>query len=524
MDWRHNQGGILMERERLLSSDSNDSEYEDHKPEPTPYEDALEMTGYGKFHYMLLFICGWAVSSDAVEIISLSYVLPSVTCDFSISEYYVAILNTSMFVGMLIGGYFWGILADEIGRRKALLCSLTINGVAGLVSSFAQEYWLFTSMRLVSGIGVGGSFPVVFSYFIEFQPKKRRGSMVSMLAAFWMSGTIIAAGLAWLIIPYLNIDIHLQNMVYNNWRFYLSVCVVPSLTSVLFFIFLPESPKFLLSIGNECESLSVLKLIHKLNHWRAHSYKFQVISLSSLNEGRRNMVKSTIRGKVQRTLKNTISLFKRPLLYNSLALMSVSFTLSFGYYGLSMWFPSMFDKMEKNGGSVCSPVEVKPANDTSHSNNKTCQQPDVDIYFDGFLTAASNMPGNILSVLIVDRIGRTFLLVISMVTSGVSVFLIWFVKTKLQSLVLSCFFGGISVVGWNSLDIISGEIYPTHLRSTGLGVQTTVLRIGAIIGNFVFGILINAQCAIPMLLTSGLLIFGGLLGMKLPDLTGKDLS
>ncbi|XP_052830426.1 synaptic vesicle glycoprotein 2C [Octopus bimaculoides] len=524
MDWRHDQSGRLLETQNLLESDASDNESvtKDNKPDSTSYEDALEATGNGIFNYLLTFICGWAVSSDAIEIMSLSFVLPSTTCDFNISEFNVAILNSSMFVGMLIGGYMWGIIADEIGRRKVLLCSLTINGVAGLVSSVAQEFWLFTSMRFISGIGVGGSVPVVFSYFIEFQPKKRRGAMVSLLASFWMSGTILAAGLAWFIIPYTHIDIHLQNFVYTNWRLYLSVCVIPSLTSVIFFFLLPESPKFLLSIGDETEALAILKLIYKKNHKRAYGHKYQVFSLRSLkdsNSSKHSSTQSTITGKLKHTMKNTTSLFKNPLLYNSVALMIISFTLSFGYYGLSMWFPSMFNKIEKYGGSICSPG--KPTNATV---NLTCQEPNSDIYFDGFLTAVSNLPGNILSMMLVDRIGRKILLVVSMVISGLSVFFIWLVKTKVQSLALSCLFGGISVIGWNSLDTISSEIFPTQLRSTGLGVQTATLRIGAILGNLVFGILINAQCAIPMLLTSGLLLLGGLLAIKLPDLTGKDLS
>ena len=41
---------------------------------------------------------------------------------------------------------------------------------------------------------VGGSMPVIFTYFCEYQPKERRGSMISVLATFWMGGNILAAG------------------------------------------------------------------------------------------------------------------------------------------------------------------------------------------------------------------------------------------------------------------------------------------------------------------------------------------
>ena len=47
---------------------------------------------------------------------------------------------------------------------------------------------------------VGGSMPVIFAYYTEFQPKDKRGSMISLLATFWMSGNIIAAGTSFIII------------------------------------------------------------------------------------------------------------------------------------------------------------------------------------------------------------------------------------------------------------------------------------------------------------------------------------
>ena len=42
--------------------------------------------------------------------------------------------------------------------------------------------------------------PVIFAYYTEFQPKDRRGSMISLLATFWMSGNVIAAGTSFIII------------------------------------------------------------------------------------------------------------------------------------------------------------------------------------------------------------------------------------------------------------------------------------------------------------------------------------
>lgn len=52
----------------------------------------------------------------------------------------------------------------------------------------------------------------------------------------------------------------------------------------------------------------------------------------------------------------------------------------------------------------------------------------------------------------------------SLLMSSLSVFLIYLVQTKAQSLVLSCVFSGVSVVAWNALDVLGTELYPTRLR------------------------------------------------------------
>ena len=72
-----------------------------------------------------------------------------------------------------------------------------------------------------------------------------------------------------------------------------------------------------------------------------------------------------------------------------------------------MWFPELFARIEKYGGSACAPRI--PINGTDIT---VTAAPDLanTIYFESFLTALSNLPGNILTILIIDRVGRKILL------------------------------------------------------------------------------------------------------------------
>lgn len=57
------------------------------------------------------------------------------------------------FIGMLVGSYFWGCLADTKGRKIVLIATLLIDGFCGLLSSVAQYYSLFMLFRFFNGFG-----------------------------------------------------------------------------------------------------------------------------------------------------------------------------------------------------------------------------------------------------------------------------------------------------------------------------------------------------------------------------------
>ncbi|XP_034542119.1 synaptic vesicle glycoprotein 2C [Notolabrus celidotus] len=485
------------------------------------YEEAVEAAGFGAFHYGLLVVCGWANASDAVEILCVSFLLPTARCDMQLSTSDMGLLTSSIFLGMMLGGYMWGYLADKKGRRKVLILSLTVNGMFGGLSSMVPWFSIFLVMRFISGIGVGGSIPVIFSYFSEFMPRKRRGTMISALATFWMAGNILAAGLAWLVIPR-DWKYILGPWAFQSWRLFVVLCSVPSLTSALFFaLLLPESPKFLMEAGREKEALRVFKKMFTLN-MRGKEKDFTVLGLSV--SPKTDLEESKILGKgglawaLKKALMPIRQMFQAPLKGRSFVLLVIFYCISFGYYGLWMWFPELFARLEQ-GGSPCTNMTQQ------HSlRNQSCYPVKTAVYMEGFIIAASNLPGNIFTILMMDNMGGKILLSSSLLVSSLSVFLIYVVRTKYQSLILSCVFSGVSVVAWNALDVVGTELYPTHLRSSALGFFTGIGRVAAIMGNVVFGDLVDTNCAMPILLVSAFLLTGGLVAPLLPQTRNTDLT
>jgi len=159
-------------------------------------------------------------------------------------------------------------------------------------------------------------------------------------------------------------------------------------------------------------------------------------------------------------------------------------------------------------------VELDAAkNQTSHCSASI---PDNQVFINSFIISLSAAPANLWTIVHMDTLGRKFFLCFSMLLSGASAFLIYLVNSTTMNLILSCIFGAVSTMGFNSLDCLGIELFPTSLRSTA--------RLGAITGNLVFGYLVESHCATPILMVASLLVGGGLLGTLLPNTTKKPLT
>jgi VNT family MFS transporter (synaptic vesicle glycoprotein 2) len=216
--------------------------YSNDGPTRADFETAIELTGYGKFHYILLGICGLVSTSEEMDVISMSFILPSAQCDLNLNTHTKGWLNCIIFIGMMVGAYAWGSIADSLGRKRILIVISFLNAICIVASSFSQNYEVFMLFRFLNGAALGGAGPVIWSYFAEFQPRHKRGSMLSFMAAFWTLGNLLVASMAWLIIP-TDIGIESKEFVYNSWRVFLLICALPSFIVSVLLLYLPESPK-----------------------------------------------------------------------------------------------------------------------------------------------------------------------------------------------------------------------------------------------------------------------------------------
>lgn len=505
--------------------------------EKADFESAIELTGYGKFHYMLLAVCGFVSTSEEMDVISMSFILPSAQCDLELNTYSKGWLNSIIFIGMMAGAYAWGSIADALGRKKVLIAISVMNAICIVASSFSQSYEIFMLFRFLNGAALGGSGPVIWSYFAEFQPKSKRGSMLSFMAAFWTLGNLFVAGLAWLIIPS-GIGYTSQIFIYNSWRIFLLICSVPSFVVAALLYFLPESPKFLLSRGRADEALNIFKKIYKVNtgkHENEYPVKHLIVDQDVIKSICARSDKPTIKNKYKNIMSDILSnskqLFVRPILKLTLISITINFTFHIGYYGLMMWFPELFNRFDEYSreypdktADVCTVTKYVTASGSQQDGKICSDKIESAVFMESLITVAAALPSNIIAVLGMDRLGRKFFLVFSTLTSGICAACMYFVYNKMQNLAVSAVFSGVISCGNAALDCLITEIFPTNLRATGVAISMVAARLGGIIGNIVIATLLDLYCPAPTFIVAALLIGGGLLCLTLPNTTREPLS
>lgn len=83
-------------------------------------DEALDQVGFGKFQALVLAYAGLGAMAEAMEVMILSFIGPSVKEEWGLSSGQESLITTMVFAGMLIGAYFWGVISDNYGRRQVL--------------------------------------------------------------------------------------------------------------------------------------------------------------------------------------------------------------------------------------------------------------------------------------------------------------------------------------------------------------------------------------------------------------------
>lgn len=505
------------------------------------YEFALLSAGFGKFHYLLLTLCGLIYLNTAIGITILSFVLPSATCDFQMTSEDKGWLTASPMLGMLIGSYFWGCLADIKGRKTVLIMTLLLDGFCGLISSISQVYWLFMLLRFFNGFGVAGAMGICFPYLGEFQHTKYREKILCWMELFWTFGIIVLPGIAWIIIP-IDLGNEGSSFLFNSWNLFVAICAIPSLLLGFWLFFFPESPKFLIECGEPDAALDILANIFASNSgldkdqypvksFHEKEHKISSVSLKINKSVRELSLRKPKHLKVffQEIWDQTKALCKPPHLRNTVLTCLIQFGLTTSYYTLMVWFPELFYRFEEfetaypgQSASVCDVSSIVVESNSTVLTDEFCGNPIEDsVYLHTLIIGVACIPTSFWLPLCVHKLGAKFFLVFSLVVAGAVTVGLYFVVDSTQNLILSCVFEALTSLGISTVYCVMVDLFPTNLRVMAAALSLTFGRTGALVGNLVFGFLIDLNCVVPIVLFSAMLFISGFLCFLLPT-TGNE--
>lgn len=138
---------------------------------------------------------------ENMDVMFLSFTLSSMIVDLHISGAAAGLISSITNLGMLIGGLFFGILADKYGRVKVFTYTIWIFAIATALMFFAKNvYWVY-ALRFLAGIGAGGEYGSGMAIIAESFPKRAIAKVTSLSAIGGQAGAILAAILAAVILP-----------------------------------------------------------------------------------------------------------------------------------------------------------------------------------------------------------------------------------------------------------------------------------------------------------------------------------
>lgn len=230
----------------------------------------------------LLGTAGLAWMFDAMDVGILSFVIAALAVDWALTPGEMGWIGSVNSIGMAVGAFAFGILADRIGRKKVFILTLVLFSLASGLSAATTGLAAFLVLRFIVGAGLGGELPVASTLVSESVEAKERGRVVVLLESFWAAGWLIAALISYFVIP----D--------YGWRIALVLTALPALYAIYLRIHLPDSPEFTAKKGNRGSIASNMKALFSAKYRRA-----------------------------------------------TVMLWIVWFTVVFSYYGMFLWLPSV---------------------------------------------------------------------------------------------------------------------------------------------------------------------------------------
>jgi AAHS family 4-hydroxybenzoate transporter-like MFS transporter len=405
-------------------------------PSPVDVAQFIDAQPVGGFQLRLLLTCAAVLFLDGFDTQAIGFVAPALAKEWGVSKAALGPVFSAGLFGLMIGALLFGPLADRIGRKKIIIFSTLAFGIGTLVTAFVQDVDTLLAVRFFTGLGLGGAMPNAIAMTSEFNPRRRRATMVMIMFCGFSVGAALGGLLAAALIPQF------------GWR---SVFVVGGLAPLLLVpilaLRLPESVRFLALTGRAQERVAELLGVISPRAVFAPATQFVVHepALAGIP---------------------VLHLFRDGRTLVTLLLWVVFFMSLLDLYFLSNWLPTVLNDL---GASVSEAAMI------------------------GSMLQVGGVVGTFALGSIIDRFSFRALALVYFI----AVFAVGAIGQLGHSVIfvtMAIFAAGFCIVGGQiAANALAAGFYPTAVRATGVGWALGIGRVGSIAGPLVGGALLIAK-------------------------------
>ncbi|MET7697946.1 sugar porter family MFS transporter [Streptomyces sp. NPDC005485] len=347
-------------------------------------------------------------------------------------------------IGCAIGAATAGRIADRIGRIRCMQISAAMFTISAVGSALPFALWDLAFWRVIGGFAIGMASVIGPAYIAEVAPPAYRGRLGSFQQAAIVIGIAISQLVNWGLLNAAGGDQRGKLMGIEAWQVMLGVMVVPAVLYGMLSFAIPESPRFLISVGKDARARAILAEVEG----REVDLDARVLE-----------IEHAMKSEHKSTFKDLLGggFFFKPIVWVGIGLsvfqQFVGINVAF-YYSSTLW----------------QSVGVDP----------------TDSFFYSFTTSIINIIGTVIAMIFVDRIGRRPLALIGSVGMVVGLALeAWafsfdLVDGKLPStqgwvaLIAAHVFVLFFALSWGVVVwVFLGEMFPNKIRAAALGVAAS---------------------------------------------------
>ena len=278
----------------------------------------LDRLRWGRFHTLVVVALGITWILDGLEVTLAGAVSPALkeSPQLRFSNADVGLVSSAYLAGAVIGALFFGWLTDRLGRKRLFFITLVVYLLATAATALSWNLWSFALFRFLTGAGIGGEYTAINSAIQELVPARYRGwTDLVINGSFWVGAAVGAAASIVLLDPaVLAPDV--------GWRLAFLIGAVLGLVIFLMRLWLPESPRWLMTHGRVEDANKLLDQIEREFRARGHRFEAKPLAVIRLRVRRftplAEVARTLFRIERRRTLVGLSLMVAQAFFYNAI--------------------------------------------------------------------------------------------------------------------------------------------------------------------------------------------------------------